>query len=191
MVGRRTPAIKPGELAIVCDECTGLIKGDEGFLTAVPGHDGKRRWRAYHGDCESLANVVARESRAGTGKAIVVRTGRVATYTELLATLAELARCPQMDFAGTAWPALLQRLAFDTDWQLTDGRRSAELHRENARFMAGAGFARQSSRLMTPAENERERAQRELRHDEDRRARARKLARDMAVENRTEQESIA
>ena len=139
MTKRRTRAIRPGELAIVCDECTGLIKGDEGFLTAVPGHDGKRRWRAYHGDCESLANVVARESRAGTGKAIVVRTGRVATYTELLATLAELARCPQMDFAGTAWPALLQRLAFDTDWQLTDGRRSAELHRENARFMAAAG----------------------------------------------------
>ena len=134
MVGRRTPAIKPGELAIVCDKCTGLIGGDEGFLTVVPGHDGKRRWRAYHGDCESLANVVAREP-----KSIVVRTGRVATYTELLATLAELARCPQMDFAGTAWPGLLQRLAFDTDWQLTDGRPSAELGKENARFMAAAG----------------------------------------------------
>lgn len=191
MTKRRSRAIKPGELAIVCDECTGLIKGDEGFLTVVPGHDGKRRWRAYHGDCESLANVVARESRAGTGKAIVVRTGRVATYIELLATLAELARCSQMDFAGTAWPGLLQRLAFDTDWQLTDGRSVAELHRENTTFIAAGGFARQSSRLMTPAENERERAQRELRQGEDKRALARKLATDMAAENSTGQENIA
>ena len=191
MTKRRSPAIKPGELAIVCDECTGLIKGNDGFLTVVPGHDGKRRWRAYHGDCESLANVVARESRAGTGKAIVVRTGRVATYTELLATLAELARCPQMDFAGTAWPGLLQRLAFDTDWQLTDGRSVAELHRENTTFIAAGGFARQSSRLMTAAENRRESAQRELRRDEDRRARSRGLTRDMTAETDTEQESIA
>ncbi|MCC9186422.1 hypothetical protein [Mycolicibacterium mageritense] len=115
----------------------------------------------------------------------------MATYTELLATLAELARCPQMDFAGTAWPALLQRLAFDTDWQLTDGRRSAELGKENTKLLAAAGFTPRTSRLMTPAENERERALRELRHDEDRRALARKLATDMAAENRTEQESIA
>lgn len=191
MLRRRTRAIRPGELAIVCDGCSELIKGDEGFLTVVPGHDGKRRWRAYHGDCESLAKVIARESKSGTGKAIVVRTGRVATYTELLATLAELARCPQMDFAGTAWPALLQRLAFDTDWQLTDGRRSAELGKENTKLLAAAGFAPRTSRLMTPAENERERAQRELRQDEDRRALARKLARGMAAENNTEQESIA
>ncbi len=140
MAKRRTPAIRPGELAIVCDECAALIRGDEGFLTVVPGHDGKRRWRAYHGDCESLANVVAREP-----KSIVVRTGRVATYTELLATLAELARCPQMDFAGTAWPGLLQRLAFDTDWQLTDGRSQDELGRENARFMAAAGLTARSA----------------------------------------------
>jgi len=50
-----------------------------------------------------------------------------------------------MDFAGTAWPGLLQRLAFDTDWQLTDGRSQDELGRENARFMAAAGLTARSA----------------------------------------------
>jgi len=159
---RKRRAIKPGELAIACDGCSGLIAGDEGFLTVVPGLGGIRRWRAFHDNCGLRArNPDVLRALAGYDvgglKSVVVRTGAVATYTELLTTLAELARCPELDFAQTAWPSLLQRLAFDTDWELTDGRVGRELQRENAAMVKAAGLGVTGGVIAVVSEGDRER----------------------------------
>ncbi|MFL0286530.1 hypothetical protein ACJH6H_14820 [Mycobacterium sp. SMC-21] len=156
-----------------------MIIGDEGFLTVVPGLGGIRRWRAFHDNCGLRArNADVLRALAGYDvgglKSVVVRTGAVATYTELLTTLAELARCPELDFAQTAWPALLQRLAFDTDWELTDGRGKHDLRRENATYIQAAGLGVKGGAISVVTDADRERmrldSERSQRRNEQRRA---------------------
>lgn len=131
--------LKPGEVALACDTCSGLIRDDEGFLCVIVGRDGSKRWRSFHDDCDP-------RSHTGPGgdfgrDRVIVRSGRVATFSQLLTTIADLARDPRIDFGKTAWPALLQRIAFDTDWQSTDGRkRQAQLLKEHAAALKSAGF---------------------------------------------------
>ena len=73
----------------------------------------------------------------------MVRSSRVGTYSQLLVTLSDLATDPRIDFANTAWPALLQRLAFDTEWEHNGRRPLADLEAENRSVLKAAGFSRE------------------------------------------------
>lgn len=139
-MGRCSPnVLKPGEVALTCDTCSGLIRDDDGFLCVIVGRDGSKRWRSFHDDCDPRSHTSpGGDLRSG---AVIVRSGRVTTFSQLLTTVADLARDPRIDFAKTAWPALLQRIAFDTDWQWTDGsKRQAQLAKEHAAALKSAGF---------------------------------------------------
>lgn len=123
---KQAKRLKPGTVALVCDKCAALITGDDGYLTVQ-----NKRWRMYHDGCHSRT------------EAVVVRSSRVSTYSLLLTTLATLAADPRTGFADTAWPALLQRLAFDTDWVQTDGLKTQkQLATEHREMIDAAGFNR-------------------------------------------------
>lgn len=139
-MGRCSPnVLKPGEVALTCDTCSGLIRGDDGFLCVIEGRDGSKRWRSFHDDCDPPSHS---NPGGDLGRdRVFVRSGRVSTFSQLLTTVADLARDPRIDFSKTAWPALLQRIAFDTDWQWTDGsKRQAQLAKEHAAALKSAGF---------------------------------------------------
>lgn len=128
--------LKPGQVGLVCDKCGALISDDGGYLCVVDGRAGVKRWRAFHDAC----NTTPALADCGA-KPIVVRSERVATYSMLLTTLADLATDPRIGFAKTAWPALLKRIAFDTDWSQTEGRKTQkELASEHREMVKAAGL---------------------------------------------------
>lgn len=134
-MSRARKKLEPGAVAVTCDKCGTLISDDDGYLCVVDGHGGVKRWRAFHDGCKDRPHLAGR-----CAIPIVVRSSRVSTYSQLLVTLADLATDPRIDFANTAWPALLQRLAFDTDWE-RDGRKAfADLEAENRSALKSAGL---------------------------------------------------
>lgn len=107
-----------------------------------------RRWRVLHDSCTldrasgSRTRIESAGDAAG-GSAIgsaIVRSGRVATYTQLLSVLADLGRDGSAGFATTAWPNLLQRIAFDTNWELNGRKGMTDLGIENRSVLSSAGL---------------------------------------------------
>jgi hypothetical protein len=143
---RNPNKLKPGQVALTCDECSKPITGDNGYLVVQ-----NRRWRLFHSECKSIAEIENAAASGGVAEnakqPIVVRSSRVSTYSLLLTTLATLASDTRIDFANTAWPALLKRIAFDTEWCATDGhKRGGELGREHAEKIKAAGFTQKLTR---------------------------------------------
>lgn len=142
-MGRNPNKLQPGRVALICDRCSLPISGDEGYLVTQ-----NTRWRLFHDDCQSSGAITEAATLGGTrrngGKPIIVRSSRVSTYSLLLTTLATLASDVRVDFANTAWPALLKRIAFDTDWCQTDGRKPiGQLMKENSDMTKAAGLGHQ------------------------------------------------
>lgn len=160
--------LKRDQIAITCDKCGMLISGDDdGFLCTIGGREGTRRWRAFHDGCDTrapnrLGGYPRRES-------IVVRASRVNTYSLLLTTLADLATDPRIDFAKTAWPALLQRLAFDTEWERNGRRSFVDLEAENRSALLSAGLWNRSGAPVSAQEIERDRERERKAYEDDRR----------------------
>ncbi|WP_149448474.1 hypothetical protein [Mycolicibacterium sp. P9-22] len=159
---RTQKKLKQGQIALVCDDCAELVHDDDGYLCVIDGHDSVKRWRVLHDGC-SLGTPGC--SRSAISEPIV-RSGRVVTYTGLLAVLADLSTDGAIGFSETSWPALLLRLAFDTEWELNGRRPLADLEAENRSALKAAGFSRE---LLTSREVERERERREKTYDGDRR----------------------
>lgn len=160
--------LKRDQIAVTCDKCGILISGDDdGFLCTIESRDGTRRWRAFHDGCDTRAPTrLGGDSRR---ESIVVRVSRVSTYSVLLTTLADLATDPRIDFAKTAWPALLQRLAFDTEWERNGRRSLVDLEAENRSALVSAGLWNRSGAPVSAQEIDRDRERERKACEDDRR----------------------
>lgn len=160
--------LKRDQIAVTCDKCGMLISGDDdGFLCTIESRDGTRRWRAFHDGCDRRStNRLGGDPRR---ESIVVRVSRVSTYSMLLTTLADLSTDPRIDFAKTAWPALLQRLAFDTDWERNGRKAIADLEAENRSALLSAGLWNRSGAPVSAQEIERDRERERKAYEDDRR----------------------
>lgn len=163
-MSRARKKLEPGAVAVTCDKCGTLISDDDGYLCVVDGRGAVKRWRAFHDGCKERPHLAG-----GCAKPIMVRSSRVSTYSQLLVTLADLANDPRIDLANTAWPALLQRLAFDTDWERNGRKAFADLEAENRSALKSAGLWNKAGAPISAGEVERERERREKAYDEDRR----------------------
>ena len=83
--------------------------------------------------------------------------------------MADLATDPRIDFAKTAWPALLQRLAFDTDWERNGRKAIADLEAENRAALLSAGLWNRSGAPVSAQEIERDRERERKAYEDDRR----------------------
>lgn len=166
-MSRARKKLGPGEVAITCDKCGTLIGGDDGYLCVVDARGAVKRWRAFHDGCDARStNRLGGDPRR---ESIVVRSSRVRTYSLLLTTLADLATDPRIDFARTAWPALLQRLAFDTEWERNGRRSFVDLEAENRSALLSAGLWNRSGAPVSAQEIERDRERERKAYEDDRR----------------------
>ncbi|MGU3497636.1 hypothetical protein [Mycobacterium sp. C31M] len=147
-----------GHLTLLCDACgdaiverktkRGGIDGG-GYLTVE-----NSRWRMYHDGCKSVTQVPSSPDFhiAGTsyGMPVVIRVGRVSTYPSLITTLADLAS-NMTGFDKSSWPALLKKIAFDTEWMndMAGGQKTArEILDENRAIYESAGIIGDSGRML-------------------------------------------
>lgn len=129
---RRAPVGRP---VYFCDCCGQTVFDDTGYL-AVEKSNGRNRWRVFHDSCRNAASV--RGSANGAIAAVIVRLSRVATYPLLLTTMAGLAS-DVIGFETTNWLTLLVRIASDSEWNDTHGRKCArEFHDEDKALMQEA-----------------------------------------------------
>ena len=129
---KRAPVGRP---VYFCDECGQTVLDDTGYL-AVEKCNGRNRWRVFHDKCRNAASV--RRSGDGANTPVIVRLSRVATYPLLLTTMASLAS-DVIGFETTNWPTLLCRIASDSEWNETHGRKRArDFDREDKAVMQEA-----------------------------------------------------
>ncbi|MCZ0731862.1 hypothetical protein [Mycolicibacterium iranicum] len=104
---KRRREIAPGTLALICDDCHGIVtrggKHANGYLTCQRG-----RWLIFHDCCRAPGNELA------------IRESRISSYPLLLTTLASLA-AEVNGFRNTDWPTLLRRVVSDTEWYWDSG----------------------------------------------------------------------
>lgn len=119
--GLRPAKPKPGELALLCEICGWSVVEDLGYLTVESsGRQPGGRWLIFHDKCAlpgSRGDRRIHNMAMGVGAGpILVRSSRVATYPQLLTTLADLAGSGRGWFSETDWPRLLNKVVADTEW---------------------------------------------------------------------------
>lgn len=161
--GSRPAKPKAGEVALLCEICMWPVVEDLGYLTVESSarHPGGR-WLIFHEKCAPAGSRGDRRihsmAMGGSGP-IVIRSSRVATYPQLLTTLANLAGSGMGWFSETDWPRLLTKVVADTEWMNDpEGGKMTAMQMVEANRIAytKAGLRVESKKLLTESKPSRE-----------------------------------